>query len=1584
MHPLGTRVGMILVIWSAAALGVGLAATSAGAAAPDCQSGTLPAATPSCTCFDTSTSAERPTPGNCPDMLEGQRVIFRGDYLSVSNTLVESNDDRSVLKTLIVPTVAGTSNPGLGEFDVPNEQLWQRTTDCQSPGPGIPVPFQARPARLFDLDHDVLVSLAATENTVAGCTTGGPFDDSNLTWWISEWPLERQQGTETLWAGSYDGFQNPDWLQLAVADFDHDGYDDVWTQLRGRAQVYSAKDVTDPSAGLEPFDPLGLGTQAVNEPTTGDFNGDGIVDVVWIGGNVENPAPNESLKVFFASVCPGDVPNTICDHARRFQIITNPAGALFPGVPGATSNIDLNTSAAERGVDIALQGSYLSPNNCNKDRNGVGGRPAAAVVLTHAEDLGNNAAGSPVDGLVIALVRGTGGAASSACKVNAEYWTFQEPTASDPRWARFEDEVVDILSGANVTGSADWFGLHAQTTKLDWYGDLEQPVVFSATSDPNTRTTFSFPSVLSVARDGERSTLINCIPDKDEWVNLFRPGTPVALFGAAAGVFTPDLVDNEVTLEDGSTGSACANPAFAKPGDCSANPSIAALYPSLIGVYHFERGPGGQYCQGIPAGSFRPVDVNFFQYFDFPVTSRTPDRAGSLLQAGDFTGLSTRVGEPEVARIEEHHTIQMVVQAPPMHIDFVAPEAGGASEPELLNLSVAPLTYNTTYESESEQEQQAGQEQTTSYSTAVSGGFEIEAKKSVPLVEGIDVKNKESWQKENENETKQSLSVYSSSIFETRKTTGFSDEVWYTSTSMNIFHYPILGRTACPAEIVCDATNPANLDCVSGDPEQEITLSCAEDTSGTGCNCANQEANLGLCPTLPSEPGVFNCSGLAPDVCCATLEQQAYLSMSGPEQIDLGHLAGSALEYYQPLHMEGQLFSYPASREVLAARFNSVHGADLFQPWSDGQTGSFATLPGALDQTTRWRQGEESESSVGTTTRHSFDSETSVTLGTPEIEKRENGVSVTGFFDYSQSSSAETLNSATFGQSTSTGIRVSVEEADFLDDPVSYAYTVTPWIYGSAKPASVLDDPPTTVCPADNVDCSDAEKQFADISTTGPLIAGYTAIPNLAPWWANGPYAESFDVALNHPERWRKVDKDDALDPAKQCRGRQTELECYDIRPQSDPEASASQIWDNGFYRMRGLFVTVGGTAGPTRNQAAVGDVVYLQARVYNFSNRDTVDEDGNPLTVLAGFYRQPVAVNTVSGQEAVVEFLGNPLPVGSPVPVVNPKDGSATINRFNDGSQCGGAAPCTAFDNVSLATTSFRTTTDDAVKKYWLFWVVVWAERDDGSVAEELEGHGLAASFDPGIIYNNPAAVPLEQVERSDGSTSSFSNNVGLFPMVFAVVDEETLRSTVENRRGLELGIDRLVARPLEGSDREWVVSGQVVSRNAATSAVTAYFSSGTRDGRGSRFDVEHLAHIGADGTHFFRVPYEPTSCGPQEIFVEAKAGTHARAEAHMTFAVPPSLEIEALDNQVDAAGLPQGLRRSLKAKLDAAERSFERGLAVHGRTNAGLHQLSAFAGQVATQAGGKIPGELADAWLDEVDQIVDCVLANGPLSSR
>lgn len=79
------------------------------------------------------------------------------------------------------------------------------------------------------------------------------------------------------------------------------------------------------------------------------------------------------------------------------------------------------------------------------------------------------------------------------------------------------------------------------------------------------------------------------------------------------------------------------------------------------------------------------------------------------------------------------------------------------------------------------------------------------------------------------------------------------------------------------------------------------------------------------------------------------------------------------------------------------------------------------------------------------------------------------------------------------------------------------------------------------------------------------------------------------------------------------------------------------------------------------------------------------------------------------------------------------------------------------------------------------------------------------------------------------------------------------------------------------------------------------------------------------------------------------------------------PAPSVQALINQVSAAGLQKGTAKSLMVKLRKALAELQA-----GRPDKGVHQLRAFANEVASERGVQVPAALADLWIAEAQAII------------
>jgi hypothetical protein len=1481
-------------------------------------------------CVDASGN---PTPGTCPDMLQGQRIIAGGDWFALDNTFSASGGTE--VSRRIYATTQGTTIPQLASTS--------QTGSASSVAPCFPTqgpfPQHTRLARLFNTQNDMEVTLLPNADDTGALNsdcTGTQSSVNNLQFQIRD-NLDTGNNTRPPLtnSGGTPRRVDPRWTQLAVADFDFDGFDDIFFMSAEGAQVYSAKNTSNPKDGLAGHDLADFataGSQApINEPTTGDFNGDGLLDVAWIGGDFLTPSG--SLSVFFATVCPGSVPGTICAGKNKFAIILDPAATLFPSVSGATSTIVLADAPLTTQSNC---GASSSSTPVFFEKGGGDGRYRnGAVVLGNFEDSGFAPNGAPIDELMVVYVSGNNGddkdQKSDKCRINLNYYTFTPPTTAAPSWAQNPNgaSVTDLVAdgvfwfevGAANVDQMPLIQLYAQAAPLDWYGTTEQGVIvvggiregkFNDSTGAFDPEAFDIPMTVAVGKNGDQTILTACEGPTDTQDSSDPEGTPPpTVLGMAVGRFATSTTVAMITDSDTQQQvSACGDFKDAKPGDCPYNPWLAIFKGPQSGggggaQIRFISFSGTGSCGNSPTGT-----VQYFPAFHSassmdnwdPVVSLAT-RAGSLLRSGDVAGLSTRVGTPEITRVTGHTQPQLVTQAPPALIDYILPSAADSTTDAIVNFTRAPTTFNTQIDFSTTSMTTASTQATASYSTGFKESIGGEAKFGAPLVSSIDIKNTESWSQQFEHNTSTQLSTYQSTSLDTSTAAGADDQVWWTQTSFNVFNYPVIGQTTCPASLTCDASDPTQIVCPGSATTSQVTLTCAPTSSGGGCQCLSPNGSASLCPAPPSNATERACQADASgDVCCAQLRQPLFMTLSGPEEKIRNSADGAGIEWYQPKHEPGQILSYPSSLALIQNRQANAQAL--------GQLDAFTTGVNTGHETIAWTCSTTSETSVGTTTTHSFDSDTSITAGTPNLSEAEGGVNVTAEFDYNQSDAHSTLNTHTVGQTASSSVTLNLAGSNFLNS-TQYEYEVAGLILGATNP-SVIDTRDLKVCPPDNTDCSSAEQVQADCTTTGPLTVAYAADPTTAGglWWQSvSPYRQQFDVALNNPSRWTNVNPDQVENTDLQCRGDQlSSNDCFTVnQPQG---VTASDVWDTEFYSMKGLLVTLGGTAGPQRDLATVGDEIFLQVRVYNYSLKAM--ESGTQ--VYARIYRQQVVVDTTEGDIAVVGYAtdpnGNPLPAqpvgptglgdSDPIPVRSPKDGTATIPPFNvtdDPSQ----------DNISLATTSYVASADDTCEEvngvktcdvaYYVYWVTVWTEDANGNVLfNELTGHNLGSTFKRDTLYDFITGVPLETVTIGTVIKTSltFTNNVGMYKKVFSIVPADQTVAGGQDAAGFppipifvslpsaKLRIDNLRVFPKKVAVGERaLVTAQITSVDAPTRGATVVVSDGVAQAGGRAIDAEWLPYIRANGTHFVRVPFRPTSCGLHTIVVEAVGGQASKVQA-------------------------------------------------------------------------------------------------------
>jgi len=1497
-------------------------------------------------------------------MLQGRRVISRRDWLVVNAPGVP-NSGRITTHAIVYATEAYNNIPGIGKvITAPNQNVTPSSTDCDTVDP-IPFPARSVTARLYDETRDVIVVLSPSgtaANTNSGTcesTSGNP----NLRLQLYDGMTGTQLGAHKNYIGE------PNYIYLAVDDFDLDGFDDILVMNDLDMRVFYASDHSDtekqlsigPATYLNPSSRNNDRTP-INEPTTGDFNGDGVVDVAWIGGNFQDRSgslsQNGSLSVFFASVCPGNIndPNdpgfTVCDGAARFEI-RDPGIYIYNDASKTTLTLD--NAPLNKTVCGASDLDSREQNNHNSTS-----RPGAVMLGNFDNNNGNNTNDAPKDELLVLYLSDVGNK-DDDCSVDLVYYQWNDADWYDPNTKLTQTGLFP----ENTTGGqgSSLFQLHGQATYLDWYGSTEQAVLgisgtrFGGGGTDNRH----FPVTVEVTFDDDNTKILQYCRAHD--LSHSDHANPVLLYGSTTGVFTDvdPAIDETIELvdEDGTdldeTDTACSNFDSTTPGQCSYNLQIALLKsqhhgdssaaPAII-LYNVQSSRPSGGSSSLKCSNDKTIHTNFlpWKFNTYDISNYTKpahkmDRGGSFLHAGDLDGTSQRVGAPTIARITSHHQPQSSVWVPPMHIDYVECVTGCAGVPKVTNISVAPRTYYSEFVVEDSTKSNSTSKSTTSTSTSWSDSESVTGKIGTPAV-AVSATNTQTWGAMHDNTVSQTLSTSDSSSYQSSGQTNLSDLVFFSDTGFNIYHYPLIGVTGCPATILedgvthtctavaggcnCTATCPTSITL----DDQTFLSSCVEDMSSdpsTGCLCKSAVASTSLCTGIPPGTGdpnddnegyncatdgggntcclatkgsggnatdqcttqfptdasmpVCNSDATTGDSCCTVAEQQINMTLSGPEKTSYISADGADLEWYQPKHQPGQLFSYPGSYDLLQKRMTGLHELS--------ETASFSIDSATLEIVVTYSKGSGTDTTTGNSNTHSFDTTTSVTMGTPGLDKASSGASASDTFDYNSSESTSTLQTSATTQSDTAGVTIS-SDAFFIDDIDKYNYQVFPFIFGTGQPDGTPDQPEQTCPDPDAYDAGNADDVPpvpCDNQTTGAIVTGF-AVDLSGDFWTGSAYKTAFDVALNHPRRWGYTSDDTLVDDATlQCRGKQTEPECYFINvPLSDTtDTIAFKAWSSYFYAMRGLMVTVNSTDGPQRSTAVLGDTIHLQAVVYNYSLTDMTDMMYNggasDVLVKASFYRQEVDVSglgSVVGDSVLIET----------VTLLDADNNPMVIAPWN-----------TETENFAIFRTSVDTseTNPDGTPimssdSYYVFWVVAWAEDNaTGNLLPELAGHGLDSTFDTTAAYANMIQIPLENV-GTQVDPVTYTNNIGHLKQTFFLEDPNTSATATAAAVAPdlhELLIEDLQVQPNRVSvDEQVIVSAGIFSIGAPSPGVRVLFFDGRPEDGAKPFDVELLSHIRANDSHFLRVPYQPGVCGHREIVVEAvHAGTiEARDSVFLT----------------------------------------------------------------------------------------------------
>ncbi|TQV74443.1 hypothetical protein [Denitrobaculum tricleocarpae] len=649
--------------------------------------------------------------------------------------------------------------------------------------------------------------------------------------------------------------------------------------------------------------------------------------------------------------------------------------------------------------------------------------------------------------------------------------------------------------------------------------------------------------------------------------------------------------------------------------------------------------------------------------------------------------------------------------------------------------------------------------------------------------------------------------------------------------------------------------------------------------------------------------GHYVCPLSKPD-CTEAEKQPMQVQYSGPDDYEssiseaskvIMVMSGENMEWYQPVHEPGNILTYPWNLSVLKSRF--PRNAILATPNPARQT------PGESSQTigSTWSNTQSQSQSVAAKSTNSYSTSLSVAA---EAGFDGFGASLKAGLDVSGSKSLATLETGNVTLAENSGIEVGIPALDSSKvwSISAFSYNLSNYIFGQTPPVGSISSAPL--------------EPVSGVSTSGILSAHFTAEATDLNWFDayNLP-----DVALNHPARW---DWDaDTLE--------------ISINPPGMGEIPTSR-----FHAMRGLFVTQPSSeavtpdllaaSGPNLTVLKPGEPVALLTRVYNTSL--AAFEAG---TIKVRFFGQefdgtsPACRKTP--QPANCHFIGKSFELGT-----------ASLSATDLPPYPSGDMENAATENWKFASQLWNTEPDAGKPAYGcgplgskvscagkelVFWVLVWAEDTAGKLQAEMVGHGLTKV--PSDDLNDITAVPLETVKSEDGSTVSYSNNVGFYNQSYYVCkkadecDETSDAFAATRQKSAAVSLNQI------GFDQESALRNDSVGIRASINtsgqplkpANVFFYDDDPRNSDAMPFDHEYIPFVPSNSSYRTLSRFRPKRCGTRDVHVVVSSA--GRAPLHGTASIEVSIdamkELEKLGAEINDSDLLQRDKAGLLTSVES-----------------------------------------------------------------
>ena len=247
------------------------------------------------------------------DPLNGDYVLYAVDDLVIARSKAQNS---SAVNGFEYNYILKTANSSIASQELSQVSVM----NCYVTSSGNRNPQMTRVGRLWELPSDVIVTLGASDHAQGStCQAPDPSVDASLQLIVTD-SSGNNHRANVISTDQNGNTVYPAGLNTAVAmdDYTQDGYQDLVIMTNAGMLLATAKDVNDFSQGIKfgPFTPMPKGGLAASsDPVSGDFNGDGLLDVAWVGGG----------SMHYATVCPAvQAASGICGGKKPLTVLIDP------------------------------------------------------------------------------------------------------------------------------------------------------------------------------------------------------------------------------------------------------------------------------------------------------------------------------------------------------------------------------------------------------------------------------------------------------------------------------------------------------------------------------------------------------------------------------------------------------------------------------------------------------------------------------------------------------------------------------------------------------------------------------------------------------------------------------------------------------------------------------------------------------------------------------------------------------------------------------------------------------------------------------------------------------------------------------------------------------------------------------------------------------------------------------------------------------------------------------------------------------------------------------------------------------------